>query len=155
MTGPLLHLVLIAQTVASLGMFGVIWVIQLVHYPLMRHIPGESFRSFEAEHQRRITWVVGPLMAVEGISVLLVFFWRPASIPFALALGGGIAEAIAIGVTVMISAPTHGRMATTGDMDLLDRLITTNWIRTAAWTARGAIAIAMLVLAATSVTSPW
>jgi hypothetical protein len=39
----------------------------------------------------------------------------------------------------------HGRMAASGNPDLLDRLIATNWIRTAAWTARAVIAVLMLV----------
>ena len=155
MSGTLLHLVLIAQVAASAGMFGVIWVIQLVQYPLMSLVPSESFRAYEKGHQRRITWVVAPLMAVEGGCVLLVFFWRPGAIPFALALIGGVLEAIAIGVTAFISAPTHGRLASTGDQRLLDHLIATNWIRSIAWTGRGALAIAMLVLAATSASAPW
>ncbi len=146
MTGWVLQAVLIAQVVGSGGMFGVIWVIQLVHYPLMRKVPVEAFRAFEEEHQRRITTVVGPLMALEGLSVLAVFFLRPTCLSFAIVLAGGLVEAVAIGTTAFVSAPMHGRMAASGRPDLLDRLITTNWIRTAAWTARAGLAIAMLAI---------
>jgi hypothetical protein len=89
MSGWVLQAVLIAQLVGSAGMFGVIWVIQLVHYPLMRKVPTAAFGEFEAEHQRRITYVVGPLMALEGVSVLAVFFLRPSCLSFALVLVGG------------------------------------------------------------------
>lgn len=143
MSGWWLQVVLVAQVIGSVGMFGVIWVIQLVHYPLMKKVPAEAFASFEAEHQRRITWVVGPLMALEGISVLAVFFGRPSCLSLAIVLLGGVVEAVAIGTTAFVSAPMHGRMAASGRPDLLDRLIATNWIRTAAWTVRGALAIAM------------
>ncbi len=142
----MLRAVLIAQVIGSVGMFGVIWVIQLVHYPLMRRVPPTAFAGYEAEHQRRISWVVGPLMSAEGLSVLAVFFLRPDCISFALALTGGLVEAVAIGVTAFVSAPLHGRMAASGQPQLLDRLIATNWIRTAAWTARAALAISMLVM---------
>lgn len=145
MSGSLLTTVLIAQVLASVGMFGVIWLVQVLVYPLMHKVPPAAFGAFEAEHQRRITFVVGPLMAVEGISVLAVFFARPSCVSFALALAGGLAEAVAIGTTALVSAPLHGRMAASGDPDLLGRLIGTNWIRTVAWTCRAAIAVAMLV----------
>jgi hypothetical protein len=146
MSGWTLQVTLLAQLVGSVGMFGVIWVIQLVQYPLMKMVPTEAFRTFEAEHQRRITYVVGPLMAFEGFSVLAVFFLRPECLSFAIVLAGGIVEAVAIGTTAFVSAPMHGRMAASGNPDLLDRLIATNWIRTAAWTLRAALAIAMFAL---------
>jgi hypothetical protein len=84
-------------------------------------------------------------MAVEGLCVLAVFFARPDGVPFWATLLGGILEAIAIGVTAFVSAPTHGRLEAGADRALLDRLIATNWFRTAAWTGRGAIAVFMLV----------
>jgi hypothetical protein len=145
-SGTLLRVVLIAQVVGSVGMFGVIWVIQLVHYPLMRRVPPAAFGAYEAEHQRRITRVVGPLMLAEGLSVLAVFFLRPSCISVTMALTGGLVEAVAIGVTAFVSAPMHGRMAASGQPLLLDRLIATNWIRTVAWTARAGLAIAMLTM---------
>ena len=139
-------IVLIAQVVGSVGMFGVIWTIQVVHYPLMRAVPAEAFVRYEQLHTRAISKVVGPLMAIEGVSVLAVFFVRPAGVPAWSTWAGGLAEAVAIGVTAFISAPTHGRLEGGADPGLLDRLIATNWLRTAAWTTRAALAIYMLVV---------
>lgn len=146
MTGSIAEAVLIAQVLASVGMFGVIWTIQLVHYPLMAHIPPSAFVEYERRHTKAISFIVGPLMAIEGLCVLVVFFARPSGIPFWLSLIGGIAEAVAIGTTAFVSAPLHGRLENGFDAALLSRLILTNWIRTIAWTARGIIAVAMLVL---------
>ena len=145
MSGNFATAVLIAQVVGSVGMFGVIWTIQLVHYPLMRSIPDDAFVAYEKQHTRLISFVVGPLMAVEGLCVLAVFFARPVGVPYWSTLLGGILEAIAIGVTAFVSAPTHGRLEAGANPSLLDRLIATNWFRTAAWTGRGAIALFMLV----------
>ena len=107
----------IAQVVGSVGMFGVIWMVQVVHYPLMRFVSGEQFARFETAHRNRISWVVGPLMAVEGVCVLAFLFAPPAGL----------------------------RLNAHFDLATLDRLIATNWIRTIAWTGRAAVAIAMLV----------
>jgi len=135
----------IAQVVGSVGMFGVIWIVQIVHYPLMRFVSGEQFARFETAHQARISWVVGPLMAVEGVCVLAFLFSPPAGLPGWLPWAGAGMEAIAIGTTMFVSAPLHGRLNANFSQATLDRLIATNWIRTVAWTARAAVAIAMLV----------
>ena len=145
MNGRAAEIAAIAQVVASVGMFGVIWVMQLVHYPLMRFAAGPQFARFETEHQRRISMVVGPLMAVEGICVLAFLFAPPAGLTWWLPWLGAGAEAVAIGTTAFVSAPLHSRLNAHFDAPTLDRLIGTNWIRTAAWTLRAAVAIAVLV----------
>ena len=135
----------VAQVVGSVGMFGVIWVMQVVHYPLMRFASGEQFARFETEHQTRISWVVGPLMAVEGLCVLAFLFAPPAGLPGWLPWAGAGAEAIAIGTTAFVSAPLHEQLNAHFDEATLHRLVATNWIRTIAWTCRAGLAIAMLV----------
>ncbi len=134
-----------AQALASVGMFGVIWMVQLVHYPLMRFVSESQFARFETAHRVRISWVVGPLMLVEGVCVLAFLIAPPAGLPWWLPWAGAAAEAVAIGTTVLISAPLHERLNAHFDPALLNRLIATNWIRTVAWTARAGLAIAMLV----------
>lgn len=135
----------IAQVVGSVGMFGAIWIVQAVHYPLMRFVSGAEFTRFETEHRLRISWVVGPLMAVEGVCVLAFLFAPPAGLAWWLPWAGAAAEAVAIGTTVFVSAPLHLRLNERFDPATLDRLVATNWIRTVAWTARAGLAIAMLV----------
>ena len=139
------EIVLIAQVVGSVGMFGVIWTIQLVHYPLMRAVPDDAFVAYERQHTRLISFLVGPLMVIEGVCVLAVFFLRPPGIPIWSTVLGGILEAVAIGITAFISAPTHAKLESGKNDALLQHLIATNWLRTAAWTGRAAIALYMLV----------
>lgn len=135
----------VAQVVASVGMFGVIWIVQVVHYPLMRFVSGPEFASFETAHRIRISAVVGPLMAVEGVCVLAFLLAPPAGLAWWLPWAGAGAEAVAIGTTVLISAPLHERLNAHFDDATLHRLIATNWLRTVAWTVRAGLAIAMLV----------
>jgi hypothetical protein len=126
-------------------MFGVIWIVQLVHYPLMRFVSGEQFARFETAHRVRISWVVGPLMLIEAVCVLAFLVAPPDGMPGWLPWAGAGAEAVAIGTTALVSAPLHERLNAHFDAATLDRLIATNWIRTVAWTARAGLAIAMLV----------
>jgi hypothetical protein len=52
-----------------------------------------------------------------------------------------VAAAVGVGVawasTALLSVPLHGRLAGGLDLDQVDALVATNWVRTLAWTARG------------------
>lgn len=139
------EIVAVAQVVASVGMFGVIWLVQVVHYPLMRFVSEPHFTRFESAHRTRISLVVGPLMAVEAACVLAFLFAAPPGLSSWLPWAGAGAEAVAIGTTALVSAPLHDRLNARFEPATLNRLIATNWIRTAAWTVRAALAIAILV----------
>lgn len=134
------------QLASSFTMVGVIWMVQLVNYPLMRAVPATSFVDYEDGHRRRISLVVGPAMALELIAAVGLVVYRPSDVPAALALGGLGLLILALGVTAFVSAPIHGRLLEGRSDELIDRLVTTNWVRTAAWTGRGAVAFAMLQL---------
>lgn len=132
-----------AHLAATLFMCGVIWFVQLVHYPLLSMVPVESAASTAVEHQRRTAWVVGPAMAVEGVTTLAVFFDRPVGVAWWLPWAGGVLLAVALGCTIALSVPRHTRMAIAPDARVGRELVLTNWPRTVAWTLRGAVAVAI------------
>ena len=134
-----------AHLAATLVMCGVIWFVQIVHYPLLSVVPVEAAAATALEHQRRTAWVVGAPMALEGVTVLTIFFSRPAGVSAWLPLGGGVLLAIALGSTVFLSVPRHTRMAMRPDPTVGRELVLTNWPRTIAWSLRGAVAIAVAV----------
>ena len=43
-----------------------IWFVQFVHYPLVEAVGFDHFVAYESAHQKRTSWVVGPLMGVEA-----------------------------------------------------------------------------------------
>ena len=58
---------------ASLAMVGLIWFVQVLHYPLFELASERRFDRFAAEHQRRTSLVVVPLMLTElGTAVALL-----------------------------------------------------------------------------------
>lgn len=121
---------------------GLIWTIQVVHYPLFARVPEPAWPAYEAEHQQRITVLVLPLMLANvGLAAaLLLDGGAPQDLAITnLALAGGIFAA-----TGAVYAPMHGRLAARHDPALLTRLVRLNWLRTLAWTAQLAVAIALL-----------
>ncbi|MCX6613692.1 MAG: hypothetical protein NTW74_22960, partial [Acidobacteria bacterium] len=57
----------------SLYMTGLIWFVQIVHYPLFERIGTENFALYEERHQKLTTSVVAPAMLLELVaSIVLV-----------------------------------------------------------------------------------
>ncbi len=116
------------------ALVGLIWTIQMVHYPLFAQVGPEHFVAYHRRHTREITLVVGPLMLAELVTAALLVLegnrdpWLLASLPL-LAL-------IWIS-TGFVQIPLHNTLTSGFDAHEHRRLVTTNWWRTAAWSARG------------------
>ncbi|WP_145095350.1 hypothetical protein [Rosistilla carotiformis] len=136
---------MIINLVATLFLVGLIWTIQVVHYPLFDGVGKRRFIVYQRRHQFLITFIVGPPMLSEAISSLLLVFYLPAEIPKSAALFG-LFLVIAIWIsTAAIQVPCHRSLANGYRSDVHRWLVRSNWIRTAAWTARGALVIWMIV----------
>ena len=68
--------ILAANVGSTLFMTGLIWFVQIVHYPLMGTVPQGEFRRYALAHQRQTTWVVAPLMLTEAVSGFLLILIR-------------------------------------------------------------------------------
>ena len=116
-------------------MTGLIWVIQLVHYPSFRFAEKNQFLEFSAFHQRRISWIVAPVMTAELTFNLYNLGWRFESEPY-LALISTVCLVLIWVVTFFVSVPCHSQLNHGYDEDAVTRLIRTNWLRTALWSVR-------------------
>jgi hypothetical protein len=135
---------LLTHAAATWAMVGLIMFVQIVHYPLFDAVAPARFVHFEARHQALTTLVVVPLMCLELVTALGLLFIRPPSTP-------GVAVYVSFGLLVLIwtttffvSVPLHARLSLGFDAETLHELVMSNWIRTAAWSARGLIALLML-----------
>jgi uncharacterized membrane protein len=133
-----MKLILLMQVFATLFMVGLIWFVQIVHYPLYANVGREQFPEYEALHNRMTTWVVGPAMLVELVTAVLLLKSSPhASAPPAW-MGLGLLIVIWIS-TAALSVPAHDVLTAGFSAEAYRKLVNTNWIRTVAWTARGVI----------------
>src|SRR4028119_2428265 len=88
-------------------MVGVIWFVQVVHYPLFSRVGPEKFSLYSEAHSRLTTYVVGPPMLVEAATALLLVFRRPEGGPLAAAL-------IGLALVAAHGAPTPARPPSAG-----------------------------------------
>jgi len=129
-------LLFVANLASTWFLAGLIWTIQLVHYPLFDRVGREGFAAYEGAHARMITPLVGPVMLLEAMTAVLLVVSRPRFMPAWAAWTGLALVGVAWLSTFLLQVPMHGTLARGFDADAHARLVGTNWIRTAAWSAR-------------------
>ncbi len=117
----------------SWALTGLIWTIQLVHYPSFHYVAEADFQAFHRHHSSSITVIVMPLMLAElGIS-----FWMAVKNSWALPYLLPLLAVLAIwGCTFFLSIPFHNVLGEGKDTAAIRQLIITNWPRTVLWTAK-------------------
>lgn len=144
--------ILLANAAATLYMVGLIWMVQIVHYPLFDGVGAAEFATYEARHTRGMTWIVLPPMVVELAAAILLAAMLPTAkaagseVPLWMGWAGLGLVLFLWAVTFALSVPQHAKLAYGFDAKAYRVLVDTNWLRTAAWTLRGGLAIWMLAL---------
>ena len=131
--------VLVISAAASWAMVGLIWMVQVVHYPMLAEFSASSPGTAAVVHQRRISWVVGPLMAAEGVTALILLVDRPATIERDERLGRSFVAGRGAALDRPRPGATPQPIGAGHDRAVARRLISTNWVRTIAWTGRGVL----------------
>lgn len=129
--------VFLVHYIATLLMIGIIWYVQIVHYPLFEKIAPDSFSPYIHSHMHLTTAVVAPPMLVEALSAgyltlsntlwtqghwwllanaLLFFIWLS---------------------TAFVQIPRHNKLEQGFNLGVIRSLVGTNWFRTTCWTLRG------------------
>lgn len=140
----LMSYVFFAYVASTWAMFGIIWFAQIVHYPLFSKVGANSFTEYQDANLKWTVFVVIPLQMLELFTALLLA-WK---VPLGLLPVQVWANLILIGITWISTAtlqvPNHMKLARGFDSKMHNILVSSNWIRTVAWTIRGAIIIWML-----------
>lgn len=143
------NVVFITFATSTWFLCGLIWTIQLLHYPLFDNVlsasTSEGFLSFTEGHNKRITALVTGPWAVQGLAALAINPWF-LDVPLILWALNWLLSASILASTQFLQIPIHNRLNAKPTSDAVTSLVNTNWIRTVAWTAQGIIAILFLVL---------
>lgn len=130
----------VLHAAATWFMTGLIWFVQVVHYPLKAAVGQDTFAQYQAQHMQRTGWVVGPPMIVEALTAAALVLLPSARVPQGAALAGLCLLLVVWASTALFSVPAHGRLTAGYDLSAHRRLVRTNWIRTVGWSARSALA---------------
>ncbi len=137
--------ILLLHATSTLLMVGVIWMVQLVHYPLFLYANRETFVAFQKAHMFWISWVVIPPTLVELATGAYLVFVLPENILYWIVLVGGILVVVIWFSTFLFQVPKHEILSQGFDEMAHSQLVLGNWIRTIAWSLRGVLVVWMLV----------
>lgn len=136
---------LLVCTLSAWYMTGVIWTVQRVHYALFSRVGKDGWNTYHAAHTERMTRVVLLPMVLElGSAAWLAL--KPGAMAgrHALLWAGFALAAGTWAATFFLSVPLHGTLGRGFDKDAIGRLVGTNWVRTALWTAHALLMLGVL-----------
>ena len=143
-------LLLAVHAAATWTMVGVIWFVQLVHYPLLGG-PGRAaepgFVAYQRENTRRTSWVVVLPMTIEALTAAALVALPVPGVPRAAVWTGLALVAVIWLSTALLQVPRHGRLERGYDAAAHRGLVATNWLRTLAWSVRAGIVLWMTLRA--------
>lgn len=137
-----LNIIFLINFASSLFMMGLIWTIQLIHYPSFHFIDEGNFNEFHAFHNQRISVIVIPVMITELVTSGLLW-WNEG---FVSLNGIGFYLVFAIWLaTAFLSVPNHAKLAIGKNDSIITSLVNTNWVRTVLWTLKVLLSFYILI----------
>lgn len=136
------ELIFLINTFSSFFLTGLIWTVQLVHYPSFHHVSAENFARFQKHHVNSIDKIVIPLMVAE-ITTSFALSWFDGFLSLN-AFGFYIVLLIWVS-TGLFSVPAHSKLESGKNEEAIDSLVSTNWTRTVLWTAKSALSFYLLM----------
>jgi hypothetical protein len=143
-------LLLLFHLAVTLLMTGILWFVQVVHYPLFQAVPAASFVGYEQLHTSRTGLLVAPLMLAELATAAALAFlaWGQEAGAQRDAFAGNDAPLLFLNlvlltvlwaVTFLVQVPHHEALSKGFDAARIQSLVDGNWLRTLLWSARAAL----------------
>ena len=113
-------------------MVGIIWIIQLVHYPSFHFVSKDKYISFQNFHMEKISFIVIPVMLLESISgILLIYNYLNTILAISMLI-----LLLIWTLTAFFFSSVHQTLTAGYQVELVERLVKVNWARTIFWTLR-------------------
>ena len=137
-----MQLILAANLISSFLLCGLIWTVQLVHYPMFHMLEKEKYGEHILFHGFRISLIVVPLMVIELVSSFSLAFFS--STDTILHMIGFLIVILIWLVTFFVQLPLHSKLTLGYNPETVNKLVSTNIIRTILWTMKAALGVYFL-----------
>jgi len=132
--------IILLHAVSCFFLTGLIWTIQLLHYPSFKWIQKENFSAFTQFHSLRVSIVVIPFMITELITGGILLMMPAPLLTSRSVLMLNLAGVFVIWLsTFLLSVPCHSKLGKGFSGKAISRLVVTNWPRTVIWTLRSVL----------------
>lgn len=133
----MLPLLFTINLVSTSIMVGVIWTIQVVHYPFFHRLDKQHFELHMDIHREKISYIVVPVMLAELASAIGLLLYNS---QFQHEFIAGLILLFFIWIsTAVVQVPSHSKLANGYNQTETEKLVRLNWIRTIMWSLRLAI----------------
>lgn len=136
--------VVLINACSSLYLTGIIWYVQIAHYPLFPITGKELFGLYETSLITRTAVATAPIMVLELVGGIWLLFVEVPEISFTLRIVGFVLIALLWLITGFVQLPLHANLTMGFNERLFQLVITTNWIRVILWSTRTAVVVMML-----------
>ena len=137
-------LLFLTHLFSTLYMTGLIWFVQVVHYPLHGEVGPAEFQRYQELHMQWTSFVVMPPMLLE-LMTALYFVSNPLPNTAVWSWWVGL---VLLGIiwasTGLLQVPAHTALLSDFTVENHQRLVSTNWVRTILWTARSGLVLWIL-----------
>ena len=136
------HLMILSliHLISTAIIVGIIWVIQVVHYPSFYFIERDEYVSFQKFHMDKISYIVVPVMLIESISGFILIYNELNTV---LLISMILLFFIWV-LTGIFFVPIHQKLSSGYQEELVEKLVKINWVRTIFWTIRLLLVMAYL-----------
>ena len=130
-----MSLILFSNIITTSFLVGLIWFVQVVHYPTFKEVGKQNFYQFHTAH----TYLTGRVVILPMLSELVLSFWlvwEKYSLYSILAL---FLTALLWLLTAWIFVPLHEKLGNEHkgyNLEIMKKLVTRNWWRTVFWSLR-------------------
>ena len=131
-------LLLLINAGSTLYMVGLIWFVQLVHYPLMSRVGLGAYPVYQRAHQSLTARAMGPAMLIELMAAIALVIACPRDPFYWLGL---VVVVVLWACTALVQMPLHAGLAEGFEAEAHARLVSTNWLRTGLWSFRGLLSL--------------
>lgn len=122
---------LLIQLFCSIFLTGVMWIKQLVSYPTMTLIEVDGFVKYENERQRRMNWILYPIMGTELFTALVL------STQSQWEFKANLVSLIILWIiSLNINIPQLRKLRKSKENEVIFNMCKINWFKTLLWTAK-------------------
>ena len=137
-----MEVTLILNLFSSFFLCGLIWTVQLVHYPSFHGFEKETYHEWMSLHKSRISFIVLPVMLTElGSSILLAISETTYSVLHQTGLG--IVVLIWL-ITFFVQVPLHEKLSAGYRQEIVQKLVFSNRWRTLLWSIKSILGMYLL-----------
>jgi hypothetical protein len=135
-------ILILIHILSTMWISGIIWLVQIVQYPLFEFVEPNSFRKFHKAHTQKITWVVGPIILAQCLSISGLLWLvntdpnliLPSGVDLSTLSLWAVLSLSALLGTALFSVPCHHQLSQGWNTRVHIKLLYSNWIRTGIWT---------------------